>query len=281
MTRFAGDTTGDATAVGPGTVYLVGAGPGDPELLTLRGAKALAGADVVVYDRLAPPELLELAPPRAELIDAGKAPGRRGLGQEAINRLLVERAAEGATVVRLKGGDPFVFGRGGEEALACVRAGVPFEVVPGVSSALAAPAAAGVPLTHREVAASFAVVTASLAGGAQPDLDRLAGAADTLVVLMAAERLEAVCRALVAAGRPARQPAVVVQWAGTDRQRSVRATLEDLPALAAAAGIGPPATLVAGEVAALADLLARAPEANAGPVEAARVLDSSSGPPAR
>jgi uroporphyrin-III C-methyltransferase len=239
-----------------GAVYLVGAGPGDPELLTLRGAKLLARADVVVYDRLAPRELLELAPVGAELIDAGKAPGRRGLGQEAINRLLVERAAAGATVVRLKGGDPFVFGRGGEEALACVRAGVPFEVVPGVSAALAAPAYAGVPLTHRELAASFAVVTASLAGGRATDLAGVAGAADTLVVLMAAERLEAVCRALLRAGRPATQPAVIVQWAATDRQRSVRATLEDLPALAAAAGIGPPATLVVGEVAALADALA-------------------------
>ena len=239
-----------------GSVHLVGAGPGDPELLTLRGAKLLARADVVVYDRLSPPELLALAPAGAELIDAGKAPGRRGLGQEAINRLLVERAAAGATVVRLKGGDPFVFGRGGEEALACVRAGVPFEVVPGVSAALAAPAYAGVPLTHRELAASFAVVTASLAGGGATDLAAVAGAADTLVVLMAAERLEAVCQALLRAGRPAAQPAVVVQWAATDRQRSVRATLEDLPALAAAAGIGPPATLVVGEVAALADALA-------------------------
>jgi uroporphyrin-III C-methyltransferase len=284
MSPRTGEGAGGSRDGGPGVVYLVGAGPGDPELLTLRGARALARADVVVYDRLAPPELLELAPDGAELIDAGKAPRRRGLGQEAINRLLVERAAGGATVVRLKGGDPFVFGRGGEEALACVRAGIPFEVVPGVSSALAAPAAAGVPLTHREVAASFAVVTASLAGGAQPDLDRLAGAADTLVVLMAAERLEAVCHALVAAGRPAGQPAVVVQWAGTERQRSVRATLEDLPALAAAAGIGPPATLVAGEVAALADLLAGPPQAGAGPAGRSRrprVLDSSSGPPAR
>jgi uroporphyrin-III C-methyltransferase len=253
----AGASAGRRERAGTGAVYLVGAGPGDPELLTLRGARLLARADVVVYDRLAPSELLALAPPGAELIDAGKAPGRRGLGQEAINRLLVERAAAGATVVRLKGGDPFVFGRGGEEALACVRAGVPFEVVPGVSAALAAPACAGVPLTHRDLAASFAVVTASLAGGRMADLAGVAGAADTLVVLMAAERLEAVCGALLRAGRPATQPAVIVQWAATDRQRSVRATLADLPALAVAAGIGAPATLVVGEVASLADLLAR------------------------
>ncbi len=274
---------------GPGVVHLVGAGPGDPELLTLRGAKLLARADVVVYDRLAPRELLELAPAGAELVDAGKAPGRRGLGQEAINRLLVERARAGATVVRLKGGDPFVFGRGGEEALACVRAGVPFEVVPGVSAALAAPAYAGVPLTHRELAASFAVVTASLAGGGATDLAAVAGAADTLVVLMAAERLEAVCQALLRAGRPAAQPAVVVQWAATGRQRSVRATLEDLPALAAAAGIGPPATLVVGEVAALADALAAGrwldreavPDPPEHPLGVPGKLDTSSGGPAR
>ncbi|HEX8860661.1 MAG TPA: uroporphyrinogen-III C-methyltransferase [Actinomycetes bacterium] len=266
-----------APAARVGTVHLVGAGPGDPELLTLRGAKLLARADVVVYDRLAPPELLELAPAGAERIDAGKAPRRRGLGQEAINRLLVERALAGLEVVRLKGGDPFVFGRGGEEALACVRAGVPFEVVPGVSAALAAPAAAGVPLTHREVAASFAVVTASLAGGKATDLAAVAGAADTLVVLMAAERLRGVCRALLLAGRPASQPAVLVQWATTGRQRSVRATLADLPELAGAAGIGPPATLVVGQVAALADTLAGQRWLD----REVRALDTSSGGPAR
>ncbi len=239
-----------------GTVYLVGAGPGDPDLLTLRGAAVLRRADVVVYDRLAPPELLDLAPAGAERIDAGKAPGQRRLDQEAINRLLVERARAGQTVVRLKGGDPFVFGRGGEEALACALAGVRFEVVPGVSAALAAPAYAGVPLTQRQLAASFAVVTASLAGGRTTELSRVAGAADTLVVLMAAERLEGVCLALVRAGRPADEPAVVVQWAATPRQRSVRGQLSELPALAADAGIGPPATLVVGKVAALGATLA-------------------------
>src|SRR6266536_3385017 len=253
-----------------GTVYLVGAGPGDPGLLTLRGAEVLGRADVVVYDRLAPPELLRLAPPGAELVDAGKTPGGQGPDQEAINRLLVGRAAAGRTVVRLKGGDPFVFGRGGEEALACVRAGAPLEVVPGVSAALAAPAYAGVPLTQRDLAAGFAVVTASLAGGRAAELDRAAGAADTLVVLMPAE------------------PAVVVQWAATARQRSVRATLDDLPALAAATGIGPPATLVVGRVAALADLLAWRGAGSPDGVDetgetagAGRVLDTESARPAR
>jgi uroporphyrin-III C-methyltransferase len=238
-----------------GTVYLVGAGPGDPRLITLRGAELLRRANVVVYDRLAPPALLDLAPARAERIDAGKAPGRAPLPQEAINRLLVEHARRGRRVVRLKGGDPFVFGRGGEEALACAAAGVPFEVVPGVSAAVAAPAYAGIPVTHRGLAASFAVVTASLAGGATADLRRLARAADTLVVMMVAERLGEVCAALLDAGRPATEPAALIQWASTSAQRSVAATLGDLPALARGAGIGPPATLVVGQVAALAATL--------------------------
>jgi uroporphyrin-III C-methyltransferase len=240
-----------------GTVYLVGAGPGDPRLLTLRGAEVLQRADVVVYDRLAPQQLLDLAPIGAIRIDAGKRPGRAELSQEAINRLLVAHARRSRTVVRLKGGDPFVFGRGGEEALACAAAGVRFEVVPGVSAALAAPAAAGVPVTHRRVAASFAVVTASLAGGAATDLQRVATAVDTLVVMMVAERLAEVCAALVGAGRDPDEPAAVVQWASTSRQRSVSSTLRALPARAAASGIGAPATLVVGRVVTVADALAR------------------------
>jgi uroporphyrin-III C-methyltransferase len=239
-----------------GTVYLVGAGPGDPRLLTLRGAEVLRRADVVVHDRLAPPALLDLAPNRAERIDAGKAPGRAPLDQEAINRLMVARARAGKTVVRLKGGDPFVFGRGGEEALACAAAGVPFEVVPGVSAAVAAPAYAGIPVTHRGLASSVVVATATAAGGEAPDLAPLARAADTLVLLMAAGRLAAVCRALVEAGRDRGEPAAVVQWATTSRQRSVVATLATLPEAAAREGIGPPATLVVGRVVSLAGALA-------------------------
>jgi len=235
-----------------GTVYLVGAGPGDPRLLTLRGAEVLRQADVVVFDRLAPPALLDLAPGRAERIDAGKSPGRHTLPQEEINRLIVARARVGKTVVRLKGGDPFVFGRGGEEALACADAGVPFEVVPGVSSAFAAPAYAGIPVTHRGVASSVAVVTANLADGATPELARMAGAADTLVVLMAAGKLAELCRSLIEAGRPGNEEAAVIEWASTSRQRSVTSTLEDLPALAETAGIGAPATLVVGRVVGLA-----------------------------
>lgn len=239
-----------------GVVYLVGAGPGDPKLITLRGAELLRLADVVVFDRLASPTLLDLAPAGAERIYVGKEPGRAAMPQEEIGALLVDRARRGLAVVRLKGGDPFVFGRGGEEALACVRAGVPFEVVPGVSAAVAAPAAAGIPLTHRGLARSFAVVTASSAHGDAVDLSEVATATDTLVLLMAAGRLEATCRTLVGAGRSPDEPAAIVQWATTTEQRQVVGTLESLPALALAAAIGPPATLVVGAVAALAHELA-------------------------
>jgi uroporphyrin-III C-methyltransferase len=240
----------------PGTVFLVGAGPGDPKLITVRGAEALAVADVIVYDRLAPPALLDLAPVHAERIYVGKEPGRPAMPQEEIDTLLVDRARVGQTVVRLKGGDPFVFGRGGEEALACVRAGVPFQVVPGVSRAFAAPASAGIPLTHRGLAQSFTVVTGSSAHGDHVDLEKVAMATDTLIVLMAAGKLAETCATLIAAGRSPDEPAAIVQWATTEDQRSVVATLQDLPALAAAVPIGPPATLVVGPVAALAHELA-------------------------
>src|SRR4029450_4027050 len=192
---------------------------GRPRLLTLRGAEVLQRADVVVYDRLAPAALLDLAPRGAERIDAGKARGRAALSQEAINRGLVDRGRRGLEVVRLKGGDPFVFGRGGEEALALAEAGVPFEVVPGVSAAVAAPAYAGIPVTHRGLAASYAVISATLAGGAPADLARTAAAADTLVLLMAAERLGEVCAQPIPAGGPAAQPAAATCSASTPRHR--------------------------------------------------------------
>jgi uroporphyrin-III C-methyltransferase len=179
--------------------------------------------------------------------------------QDAISALLVELARSGRTVVRLKGGDPFVFGRGGEEALTCAHAGVPVEVVPGVSSAFAAPAAAGIPVTHRDVARSVAVVTASTAHGDAVDIATVAKAVDTLVLLMAAGKLEETCAALVASGRDPATPAAIVQWATTDEQRTASGTLTSLPALARAASIGPPATLVVGEVVAVgarADALA-------------------------
>jgi uroporphyrin-III C-methyltransferase len=235
-----------------GRVILVGAGPGDPDLVTVRGARALAEADVVVFDRLAAPALLDLAPSGTARVYVGKEPGRPAMSQEAISTLLVEHALEGRTVVRLKGGDPFVFGRGGEEALACAAAGIAVEVVPGISSALAAPAAAGIPVTHRDVARSVAVVTASTAHGDGVDLSRVATAVDTLVLLMAAGRLEQTCAALVVAGRAPSTPAAIVQWATTDDQRQVSGTLASLPVAARAASIGPPATLVVGDVVAVA-----------------------------
>jgi uroporphyrin-III C-methyltransferase / precorrin-2 dehydrogenase / sirohydrochlorin ferrochelatase len=242
-----------------GIVYLVGAGPGDPKLITVRGAEVLGLADVVVYDRLASPALLDLAPPAAERIYVGKEPGRSATPQHDIDVLLVEHALRGRSVVRLKGGDPFVFGRGSEEMLACASAGVRFEVVPGVTSAVAAPALAGIPVTHRGLAQSFAVVTGSTAHGDEVDLARVATSTDTLVVLMAARKLAETCAELIASGRAATEPAAIVQWAGTPDQRTVVGTLEDLPATAAGARIGPPATLVIGAVVALATATTQKP----------------------
>jgi len=239
-----------------GIVYLVGAGPGDPRLMTLRGAEVLRQADVVVYDRLAAPALLDLAPIRAERVYAGKEPGAPTLEQEEINALLVSRARAGSVVVRLKGGDPFVFGRGGEEALACAQAGVPFEVVPGVSSATAVPAYAGIPLTHRGVASSFAVVTASTAPGREVDLQRVSAAVDTLVVLMAAGKLEQVCAALIAGGRSPNEPAAIIERGTTVDQRTIVSTLADVATVAARGELESPATLIAGAVAGLADSIA-------------------------
>jgi uroporphyrin-III C-methyltransferase len=238
-----------------GRVVLVGAGPGDPDLITVKGARALAGADVVVYDRLAAPELVALAPPDAERIYVGKQPGGHAMQQDAINEVLVANARLGRTVVRLKGGDPFVFGRGGEELLACARAGITCEVIPGITSAIAAASAAGIPVTHRGIARSVAIVTASTAGTAHEpdavDLSKVGASTDTLVLLMAAGRLAETCDALIGAGRPASEPAALVMWATTPEERTVIGTLRELPALAAAASMGPPATLVVGEVAAI------------------------------
>ena len=230
------------------TVYLVGAGPGDPGLLTVRGAEVLAKADVVVHDRLAQPSLLDLAPAGAERLDVGKRPGGP-IAQAAINRLLVERGSAGQEVVRLKGGDPFVFGRGGEEALALLEAGVPFEVVPGISAAIAAPAYAGVPVTHRGVSTSFTVLT----GHREHDADRptdweaLGRAGGTIVVLMGvAHRADYVPR-LLAGGLPPDTPVLAVRWGTRPDQRSVRTTLEALPD----ADLEPPVTIVIGRVAGL------------------------------
>ncbi len=249
------------------TVYLVGAGPGDPGLLTRRGADLLARADVVVYDRLVHPSLLALARPGAELLDVGKRPadGSGGAGRQAeINRLLVERGGRGALVVRLKGGDPFLFGRGGEEAEALRAAGVDWEVVPGVTSALAVPASAGVPVTHRGLAASVTVVTGHV--GTEPqgggvDWEALAGTGGTLVILMGMATRDEIARRLMEAGRAPDTPVAVVQWGTTPRRQEARTTLAGLGQVE----LGSPSVVVVGPVAGLE--LGAPPPPAAGPLE--------------
>ena len=246
-----------------GIVYLVGAGPGDPGLLTVKGRAALEQADLVVYDRLVDPALLAYAPPAAEQRFVGKARGAQELSQDAINALLVERAAQGQRVVRLKGGDPFVFGRGGEEALALAAAGLPFEVVPGVTSAVAAAAYAGIPLTHRGLAASFTVASGS-EDPAKPessiDWDALARSlalgGGTLAVLMGWAALERILERLAAQGLPPDTPVALVQWGTWNRQRTVTGTLADASQLGRAAGLSPPVVAIVGEVVQLRERLA-------------------------
>jgi uroporphyrin-III C-methyltransferase len=235
-----------------GTVHLVGGGPGDPGLITARGLERLRQADVVVHDRLVGPALLEEARPGAELVDVGKGRGHAALTQEEINRLLVERALAGRTVVRLKGGDPFVFGRGSEELDACRAAGVPCEVVPGVSSAIAGPAAAGIPVTARGIARSFAVVTAHQAGETTvTNMAPLAGV-DTIVVLMGCSALPQFTAGLIAAGRDGGTPAACIQSATTPEQRVTIATLGTIAEAAARDGLEAPLVTVIGEVARMA-----------------------------
>ncbi|GIX48150.1 MAG: hypothetical protein KatS3mg131_2361 [Candidatus Tectimicrobiota bacterium] len=233
-----------------GIVYLVGAGPGDPGLITVRGLACLRQADVVVYDRLVSPALLEEAPAAAERIGVGKAPGIHPYPQEAINALLIERARRGCTVVRLKGGDPFVFGRGGEECQALAAAGVPFAVIPGVSSAIAVPAYAGIPVTHRAYTRAFAVVSGH---DARLDWQAYAGIG-TLVVLMGLGHLADIARQLIACGRAPETPVAVIHWGTTAAQRVVEGTLADIAEKAA--GLLPPATIVIGEVVTLRAQLA-------------------------
>ena len=231
------------------TVYLVGAGPGDPGLLTVRGAEVLSRADVVVYDRLSVASLLDRAPSTAERISVGKAPGHASMEQSEINDLLVDRGRSGATVVRLKGGDPFVFARGGEEASALRDAGVPFEVVPGVTSAVAVPAYAGVPVTQRGIATSFTVVTGHEDPWAatETDWEAVARVGGTIVVLMGVATRGAIADRLMSAGLSPSTPVAAIQWGTRPEQKTVRTTLADL----GAAPLEPPVTMVIGGVAAL------------------------------
>lgn len=241
-----GDSTG-----GKGAVFLVGAGPGDPGLLTLRGRDCLARADVVVYDYLANPALLNYAPSEAERLYVG----RRGRGsyehQDAINRMLIEKAREGKTVVRLKGGDPFVFGRGGEEAEAIADAGIPFEVVPGVTSAVAVPAYAGIPVTHRTLASVVTFVTGHedpTKGGSVLEWPRLATVEGTLVFLMGMKNLPTIVAKLLKEGKPRETPVALIRWGSRADQQTVTGTLGDIMEKAQAARLDPPTIIVIGSV---------------------------------
>lgn len=246
-----------ADAAKSGRVYLVGAGPGDPGLLTLRARELLASCDLVVYDYLVDPDVLRLAPAGAERVYAGKVGHGRRTSQSEINRLLIKHAQKGRRVVRLKGGDPFLFGRGGEEAEALYRAGIPFEVVPGISSALAVPAYAGIPLTHREHASSVAIVSGARSGdGAHPaDEIRNLSRADTIVILMGVAHLREIANDLIAAGRDPETPAAVIRWGTYEAQQSVSGTLQSIADDAEAVGMRPPGLIIIGEVVRLRERL--------------------------
>jgi uroporphyrinogen III methyltransferase/synthase len=237
-----------------GTVYLVGAGPGDPGLITLKGAECLAQADVIIYDHLLSEDLLDMASPGTERIYAGKASSRHALEQDEINMLLVDRAKRGKTVVRLKGGDSFVFGRGGEEAEALAGQRIPYEIVPGVSAAVAAPAYAGIPVTHRRMASSFAVITGHedpRKGISSIAWEKLATGVDTLVFLMGMQNLPEIMARLKKHGRPPGTPVAVIKDATTPRQKTVTGNLDNIASRVKKLGLGPPAVIVVGEVAGL------------------------------
>ncbi len=234
-----------------GAVTLVGGGPGDPGLVTVAGREAIAAADVILTDRLVPRAALEWARPDAEIIDVSKSPGGRSTDQDEINRLLIEQAKEGRDVVRFKGGDSFVFGRGGEELLACADAGIDASVIPGVSSAIAVPAIAGIPVTHRGLSQAVTIVSGHVAPGhpdSTVDWAALARAGSTIVVLMGVRTLEAIADALLAGGLDPRTPAAVVADGTLPSQLAVRADLAGIAQAASSADVSPPAVTVIGDV---------------------------------
>lgn len=232
----------------PGTVYLVGAGPGDPELITVRGQRLLQAADIVVYDRLVHADLVRMTPSSAERFFVGKRPGEHTITQAEINALLLTQARQGRVVIRLKGGDPFVFGRGGEEIRRLQAGGVPFEVVPGITSAIGVPAYAGIPVTHRGVSRAFTVVTGHTCAMDDTPLDWVhLASVDTLIILMGLGRLPQIVERLVEAGRPAETPVAVIQAGTTAEQQIVQGTLATIGRRVA--HLRPPATIVVGEVA--------------------------------
>jgi len=239
----------------PGTVYLVGAGPGDPELITVRGLALLRTAGAIIHDRLIAPELLNDVRADAEVVDAREAFGRGGDAQDGINAWMIERALAGKSVVRLKGGDPFVFGRGGEELLACRDVGVNCVIVPGVTSAIAGPAAAGIPVTHRDIGRSFAIVTAHTNapdGDDSPDYHALVGV-DTVVIMMGRSKLSDTARQLIQAGWSGQTPAACIERATMPSQRVTRATLATIAAAADRDDLGFPAITIVGRTVALLD----------------------------
>lgn len=241
-----------------GKVWLVGAGPGDPELVSVKGLRLIRAADCIVYDRLVDKRLLDNSREDAELMDVGKIPGKRVNRQEDINTLLVELGKAGKQVVRLKGGDPFVFGRGGEEAESLAMAGIPFEIVPGITSAIAAPAYAGIPLTHRRLASSFTVVTGSedpTKPDTSVDWEVLAKGSDTLAILMGQSNLRTIADALVRCGRSPDTSVALVQWGTEAYQRTLVGTLSDIADRAVAAGIGAPAVTIVGDVVGLRETI--------------------------
>jgi uroporphyrin-III C-methyltransferase / precorrin-2 dehydrogenase / sirohydrochlorin ferrochelatase len=240
---------------GVGSVALVGGGPGAEDLVTVRGRALLAAADVVVTDRLGPRGLLQTLAPDVEVVDVGKTPGNHPVGQDRINEILVHHAKAGKNVVRLKGGDPFVLGRGGEEALFCAEHGIPVEVVPGVTSAVSVPAAAGIPVTHRGITASFVVASAHEGADVVATALKDAPADATLVLLMGVSRLAHTAAGLIAAGRPASTPVALIESGWTERQRTTVTTLEHAAADAEAAGVRAPAIVVVGDVVRVRDQL--------------------------
>ncbi len=239
-----------------GKVFLLGAGPGDPDLLTIKARNYLKISDVVVYDRLVSPDILELCPRLSQRVYVGKETGHHSLPQGEINRLLAQHALAGSTVARLKGGDPFVFGRGGEEALFLAKRGIPFEVVPGVTSAVAAPACAGIPLTHRGIASGFHVVTGHDAlSSRKVEWEILSQENETLVVLMGVHSLGEIARVLMSHGRQADTPVAVIEWGTTPKQRVVTSTLSRIETKVMELGVAAPAVIVIGDVVRLRESL--------------------------
>lgn len=233
-----------------GKVYIVGAGPGDPDLITVKGLRAIKEADVILYDRLINKQLLTYAKPDAELIFVGKLPNYHGVIQDRINTLLVEHGKKEKVVTRLKGGDPFVFGRGAEEAEVLAEAGVPFEIVPGITSGIAAPAYAGIPVTHRDHSSSFAIVTGHMREGKDDSIkwESLATGIDTLAIYMGVGNLPYICKQLIKHGKPADTPIALIHWGTTDVQKTVTGTLDTIVEMVQQEKVENPSMMVIGEV---------------------------------